>query len=244
MPDVTPTTPATPSTPTPNKPGYFNQAQLADLAEAEDILRAANDPAHDLLLTKKKLTTAWLATFAALVQSGRDKTTETGQAKDESHTSTLQASGTQLALIVALQSVQAARKQQRRMGQMEDPPVEYSLAGYLIGQRLNADRDDLLQNAAALIAKASTDNLPGIDAAAQAALQQALVDYREDNNEQATDDETKQRDRIARDTLIGRINAGRMAIQHAADSLWSYTAPANHPIRRAFKLPTNRPLVG
>ena len=244
----------TPATPTPNpapakkphKPGYFNHAQLADLTLAEDLVGEAQAPVHADLIAKKKLTLAWLTNFAALVKSARDKTNETGQAKDTAAAATHQATGTELVLLVALHGIQAARRQQRRMGQLETPVVEYSLAGYLISgrERLNGSREKLLQNAEALIAKAKTDNLPGYDAPAIADVQTALDDYKNDKTQQGDDQEIKGKDRLERDGLLEKINAGRLAIQHAADGVWSYTDPINAPIRSAFKLPPNRPLVG
>ena len=50
--------------------------------------------------------------------------------------------------------------------------------------------------------------------------------------------------RIARDNLVRKINARRMAIQHAADALWPYTDSDNTPTRRAFQLPPDRPFNG
>ena len=50
--------------------------------------------------------------------------------------------------------------------------------------------------------------------------------------------------RIARDNLVRKINARRMAIQHAADALWPYTTETHRPTRRRFKLPVDRPFNG
>ena len=47
-----------------------------------------------------------------------------------------------------------------------------------------------------------------------------------------------------RDDLIHRINARRLAIQHAVDALHPYTEEASAPIRKIFKLSLDRPFNG
>ena len=49
---------------------------------------------------------------------------------------------------------------------------------------------------------------------------------------------------IARDALVRKINARRIAIQHAADALWPYTDSDNGPVRKLVKLPVDRPFNG
>jgi len=43
---------------------------------------------------------------------------------------------------------------------------------------------------------------------------------------------------------VRKINARRIAIQHAADALWPYTEEGNAPVRQLFKLPVDRPFNG
>ncbi len=241
----TPTNPPTPPAPaTPQPHGYFNQGQLDDIALGEDVLAAALDATHSVLIEKNKLTPEWLAKYGLLLTAARKKTTETGQARDEASAAVLLATGTERALLLQLQGIQSARKQQARMGLLEDPEIQYSLDGYLIGARLNPNRPSLLQNADALIAKAKLDNLPGYDAAAIQLVQDALDAYRDDKTQQHEDEEDKSTDRNARDKMLTKIDAGRMVIQHAADPLWPYTDKANRPIRKIFHLPLTRPFNG
>ena len=125
----------------------------------------------------------------------------------------------------------------------DDPATNFPLDGYLIGERLNISRADLLQNAAALIAKATADKLPGYDAPADIKTVQTALDvYRGSETESDTADSDQVGDTTSRDKLMKTINTRRSAIQHAADGIWPYTDEANAGQRKAFELPPNRPL--
>lgn len=125
----------------------------------------------------------------------------------------------------------------------DDPNTNFPLDGYLIGERLNISRADLLQKAAALIGKATADQLPGYDDAAEIKkVQDALDAYRGSQSESDSADSDQVGDTANRDKLIKTINTRRSAIQHAADALWPYTDEANAGQRKAFELPANRPL--
>ena len=88
----------------------------------------------------------------------------------------------------------------------------------------------LLQNAAALSGKATTDALPGYKTPKSlAAIGKAIGDYQSATATQAERELDAENDRIARDNLVCKINARRMAIQHAADALWPYTDSDNAP---------------
>ena len=245
MPDPTPPTPPTPApdTHTPKPRGYFNQAQLDDLETAESVLTAAQDHADDL--TARQVTADYVAGFATAITQARTKTSDTGQSADTTGAATLNADGAERALIVALQGIQSAAKQKHRMlDEDDDPATNFSTDGYLIGQRLNPNRAALLQNADTLIGKANADNLPGHDAAGIKSVTDALQAYKAAGGDQQSADEGRGTDRDQRDALIKKINSRRMAIQHAADALWPYTAKSTRPIRKAFQLPQSRPFNG
>lgn len=234
--------PATPET-TGRPRGYFNQAQLEDLATAELLLAAAQ--AHPDELATRDITAEYLTGFAAAITQARAKTTDTGQAADQGGAATLSALGAERALVVALQGIQAAAKQKHRMlAEDDDPATNFPTDGYLIGQRLNPNRATLLQNAATLLARARADALPGYPAAQIDIVADALATYQQAEVGQQTADEAGGADRNQRDGLIRKINARRMAIQHAADALWPYTAEGARPIRKSFQLPLTRPFNG
>ena len=158
----------------------------------------------------------------------------------------LNADDAERALITALQGIPAAARQRhRKLAEDDNPATDFATDRYLIGQRLNPNRATLLQNAAALSGKATTDALPGYKTPKSlAAIGKAIGDYQSATATQAERELDAENDRIARDNLVCKINARRMAIQHAADALWTYTDPDNTPTRKAFQLPPDRPFNG
>ncbi len=126
----------------------------------------------------------------------------------------------------------------------DDPATNFPTHVYLIGKRLNPNRAALLQNAATLLTKAATDQLSGYDAPAIQTAAAALSAYQTAEGGQQSADEAGGTDRTARDAMIKKINSRRMAIQHAADALWPYTAPAARPVRKTFQPPLVRPFNG
>jgi hypothetical protein len=249
QPTTPPTNPsATPGAPAPKTQpkGYFNQAQLDDIKIAEEILPPARDDARKAALAAKDITDAYVTGLADAIKEARQKIAETGQGADDRKAATLNADDAERELITALQGIQAAAKQKHRMlAEDDDPATNFSTDGYLIGQRLNPNRAGLLQSAATLLARAKVDQLPGNKTPESiTAIETAIRDYQAATATQAERDQEASDDRIARDKLIKKINARRMAIQHAADALWPYTDEDHHPIRRLFKLPLDRPFNG
>ncbi len=253
MPDTSTLTPPAPTAQPANaapKPerrprGYFNQAQLEDLVLAEDVLAAALNPSRSAALAGRQIGADYVAGLATAIGRARDKTSDTGQAGDVSAAATLNATGSERALLVALQGIQSAAKQKKRMlEEAGDATTTFTTDGYLIGARLNPSHAVLLQGAETLIKKAKSDALPGYDAAGIKAVEDAVKDYKEAAGGQDDAEEGAGTDRLQRDRLIAKINSRRIAIQHAADALWPYTNPDNRPVRRTFKLPLARPCNG
>lgn len=247
---VDPVDPADPANPAPagdsgaeSSPGYFNQSQLEEIALAEDVLAAGEDDKFAAALDGEGITADYLKTFAGRIAEARRRSTATGQTRDSARAATTHATGTQLALVEALQGLQSAARQKARMAQDPDDPTEpFTTDGYLIGERLNPSRAALLQNADTLLAKATADQLPGYPAAKLTKVAETIQAYRDDKTEQAGAQQTQESTRIDRDALLRRITSRRLAIQHAADRLWPYTRPVNRPIRKLFGLPLSRPM--
>jgi hypothetical protein len=244
MADPTPVPPA--PAPKPQPRGYFNQSQVADIGDADDIATAASDPEVAALLAARDLPADYVAGLATLVGQARAKMAATGQAHSGQQPTTLSATDAERALVVALQGIQSAAKQRQRMEQEDDDPTtNFTPVGYLIGQRLNQSRQLLLQHTETLLDKARTDALPGYRTPESIAAVEAARDaYRLTTTDQAEAAEEASKDRIARDALVRKINARRLAIQHAIDGQRPYADEANHPLRRRFKLPTDRPFNG
>jgi hypothetical protein len=248
MPDST--TPAAAPVPAdapepPQTRGYFNQAQLNDIAEAATILAAARMADHAPALATEEIPPEYVTGLADLLRQARDKITETGQGGDAKQTATLRLTGKARILYTALQGIQSAAKQKKRMAdEDDDPATTFSTAGYLIGARLNPSRELFIQNADALIAKAKADALPGYTAARIATVADALAAYEQSNEDRLGVIEDSAEDRIARDKLVKKINSRRYAIQNAADRAYPYWNDDFDPARRSFLLPLDRPFGG
>ncbi len=249
MPEQSTTPPATP-TPLPapiheQPPGYFNQAQLDDITSAEELLAVAGSDAHKARLGAEGFGDAERTLLRTATGQARTKTTETGQAGDKKRAASLNAQGAQRDLIEMLHGIQSAAKQKKRLLDAdEDAATTFSLEGYLIGTRLNPNKATLIQNAVALLAKATADALPGFDAARLGLVATAITDYKDSKDEQAGANEDAGGERIARDKIIKRINALCAAMQHAADRAYPYTVEENAPARTSFKLAVDRVFNG
>lgn len=243
-PQPTPTPGTTPATnPEHKPPGYFNAAQLEDIGVSEKVLTAARN--HQTELATKGIDSSYMSGLSGFIDAARTKASQTGQAGDASEAATLNASGDERDLVIALQGIQAAAKQKHRMlAEDDDETTNFSTDGYLIGKRLNISRDLLIQNANALILKATADALPGYPAAEIAKVQTALGKFQGAKSAQQSTTELEAGERTQRDRLVKKINSRRMAIQHAADGLWPYTNKDTRHIRKSFQLPQTRPFNG
>ncbi|MDB6173986.1 MAG: hypothetical protein JWL59_3297 [Chthoniobacteraceae bacterium] len=223
--------------------GYFNQSQLEDIKLAESILQAARNARHSNALAGREITEDYLAGLESAIAMARLKIAGTGQAQSGQQPATLNASDAERDLITILQGIQSAAKQKHRM--LEEEDATFATDGYLIGLPLNANRATLLQNAATLAAKAGADALPGYKTAESLAdIEATIAGFKRATITQHEREQETAEDRITRDKLIKKINARRIAIQHAADALWPYTESDNAPIRRAFEIPPDRPFNG
>ena len=254
MPDPTSNTPSAPANPVAPAPktqprGYFNQAQVADIQLAEDIIAAAADPENAPPLATRDITAEYIAGLGTAIAAARAKMSATGQANSGHQPATLNAEDAEDAergLIARLRNIQAAAKQKHQMlAEDDDDATNFPTDGYLIGARLNPNRPLLLQNAEALRAKATADALPGYKTPeALARIATDIQAYKDATASQSERDEAAEQDRIQRDALVKKINARRTATQHAADALFPYTEEENRPTRKRFKLPLDRPLNG
>jgi hypothetical protein len=240
MPESTTTPPASTPPAVPNNRGYFNQAQLEDLALADSVLTAA--ASHPAEMADRDLTASWLSQFQAALTEARQRATVTGQNVGEAKQATSDATDAAAMLVTALKQVQSAAKQKHQMlAEDGDPTTNFPTDGYLIGTRLDASRAILRQCSDALIARAKADALPGFKTAGKIAAVEALLKtYTSTQDVQQDTTKDKELSRIDRDTLLNSINRRRAAIQHAADALWPATREANRPVRKTFGIPLNR----
>ncbi|MGL4400260.1 MAG: hypothetical protein ACRCXD_10360, partial [Luteolibacter sp.] len=218
MPDST-TPPADPSTSAPAARGYYQKAQLEDLALAESILTAARDNAADL--DEQDISALYLDGFDTVVKESRKRATESGQAKEGSKAATDLTSKAATDLVTGLQKVQSSAKQKHKMLDEDgDPATNFPTDGYLIGTRLNASRAVLLQSADTLILRAKADSLPGFKTAAKIkVVEDLLAEYRGKSGDQQEVLKEKEIARLDRDELLHILNTRRASIQHAADAV-------------------------
>ncbi len=250
---------ATSSSSTPAQPrSTFNQAQLEDLELAENIAAEARKPAYATALAARDIAAAVVAALAQLCLDARRKTSEAVHEDTAAEAQTLNATGHERAIVVAIQEVQAAAKQKYARRE----PVQ--LQNYFIGQRINPNEATLHQIAFSIATRltpatgadlaAADDKLPGITLAKINALR-ALIDLpaapvsaasssSSSSSPTSIVPEEAVTDRAQRDAMIRGINDRRMEIQFAADAEWPYTDPAHATARRAFHLPRSRPYGG
>ena len=235
----------------------FNQAQLEDLEVGESIVDEARKTAYKTALASRDITTAVVDALAALCLEARRKTTEAIHEDTAAEAQTLNATGLERQVVVAIQEIQSAAKQKYARRE----PVQ--LQNYFIGQRINPNEATLHQIAFSIAERltprtgadlaTADDKLPGITLAKVNALR-VLIDLpatpaaspssSSSSAPSAIVPEEAVTDRAQRDAMIREINDRRMEIQFAADAEWPYTDPANATARRAFHLPRSRPYAG
>ena len=228
--------------PTPRrKRGYYNKSQLEDVRLAEDISEAASQAQHaERLRAAGGLPENFFPVFEEVLTEARSRIGQTAAGQEDTETDTMHATGAERALVVGLQAIQSAAKQKARQAMLLGG--KFSTAGYLLGVRLNPSAAGLAQNAATLRAKAAADALPGYDAAGLEKFDTLVGAFETTATAQTAGQEEASLERVGRDALMLRLNAGRLALQHAIDRLHPYSDPASAPIRRTFHLPANRPM--
>ncbi len=237
MADPTPTPIPAPANKTSKAHGDLDKGHLANIQLGEDVAAAAQDPAHAARLATDEQIDA--PTVANLVTLTTDTRTLAGQvitAKKGHLTATATAVTAQKALVRGLRDIQ-----QRAKAKFKDKPKR---SAYCINkENFGRDRQSLEQDATDIITLGAADALRGLTPAKITAAKAALTAWKQADVNQGKAEE-------ARSTLLGQleakveaINAARHDIQLAADTCWPPTDKANAPIRRSFKIPTNKSIV-
>jgi hypothetical protein len=242
MPDST-APPADPAAATPSAPaarGYYQKAQLEDLALGESVLAAAR--LNAAALDEQDITALYLDGFDTVVKESRQRASESGQAKETSKAATDLTGQAAADLAAALQKIQSSAKQKHKMLDEDgDPATNFPTDGYLIGTRLDANRAILLQSGDTLVLRAKADSLPGFKTAEKiTVVEDLLAAYRGKSGDQQETLKEKEIARLDRDELLHILNTRRSSIQHAADAVWPHSQETNRPIRKTFGLPLTR----
>ena len=224
----------------PEKPrrtrGAFNKEDLATLDEAEQVVRAAQDPAYAATLAGYGITAEAVADLGKRAERCRRLLTGARDKDHQSRAATGQKEDLDDAVIAAIRRIQTGAR-------LKHDGDDANLARYFIGEDLAKSESQLAQAAQSLLDVGPGDNLPGVKAEHYAALQSALEAWQAAGEVQGdTDDDAVGNRSDARQLLIG-IKRDKRKIQIAADGEWPYTNPANAQTRRAFDLSPRRPFV-
>ena len=231
-----PPTPTPP--PTPHAHSVFNQAQLAQLNEADKICAAAQKPAYATALAAREIPAAFVTQLVADILACR----QMGATAAQSTTGKVAATGgehtAETGLMAALHEVQAAARQKYA----RTNPV--MMNDFMVGHRLNPNQATFKESVQAIITKLGTDTLPGITPAKVTNLQTLLTAY----GTMAASPVSMQSDattkRKQRDAQVASITDRRLTIQFAADAEWPFNVDANAGIRVEFFLPAHQPFHG
>ena len=263
MPDSSSSSTSSSTGGSPQPRSTFNRAQLEDLETAEDIVTAARRDAYKTALAAREITTAVVDRLAQLCLAARRKTARTVQDDTASEAQTLNASGIERQIVLAIQEIQAAAKQKYARRE----PVQ--LQNFFVGQRVNPNEATLHQIAFTIAERltpvggtdlaTAPDRLPGIVIdkinrlrtliglpAAGTGGSSSSTSSSSSSSSSGTAIVTPEAaaDRAMRDAMVHEINDRRMEIQFAADGLWPYTDPTNATARASFHLPHSRPFSG
>ena len=110
--------------------------------------------------------------------------------------------------------------------------------------KIDQNRSQLEQAAAAILKKLAGASLPGITAVKVTALTAATSAYEGADSTQGSKKTLASGGRLSLDDLIDLINKGRRKILFAVEAAWSSDVAANAPIRAEFGLPPSRPFNG
>ena len=218
-------------------PGLLNQRQARAVSKAEIIGLAAQHPDHAPALDGREISKDFAAQFLTDVDAARDKAADALASTTARKNATADATKTAYSLIAGLQEVQkAARRRYSRTNRI-------ALNDYLIGQKLNGSRPNLLQTSQTILNKAGTDPLPGITPAKLKALRTARQSWIDAHTAQTENKATALTHRAGLKDALRSIEDRKVAIQLAADAQWPHTVEINSGIRGQFALPVKRPLV-
>ena len=174
MADPTPPAPTpAPGDNSPNKsPLELNAAQAAAVKKAEDICKRALMPEYLPTFIAQGEVQAEIVALQGQCKDAREFASQAMQKTTEKH---LDVDATQTAEEGLIQTIQFFQKKARRKyARSKTPEV---LKDYFVGARLENNRDNLLQYANAIALKITTDVLPGVSAADQQRLADAITAF-------------------------------------------------------------------
>lgn len=225
--------------PTPKRrsPFELNRAQAVELNKAGVICLVAQKSAYATKLADHGITAAFVTTLLTDITTARTRSITAVQATDGKESATSAQDVCAVKLLRGLRVIQIAARQKYLF---TDPA---RLGDYYIGQRIDESRAVLDLSSQAIIAKATTDTLPGITGPFIASVETDRLEWKDCTATQAAQQAAATTQRSERNTLVDSIQQRRIELQFAADAAWPWNDPENAGIRREFKLPRHRPLT-
>lgn len=236
--DPTPPTPApAPGDNTPGKsPLELNAAQAAAVKKAEDVCKRALMTEYLPTFIAQGEVQADIVALQGKCKEARDFASEAMQKTTEKHGEVKVEQSAEEKLIQVIQFFQ--KKARRKYARSATPEV---LKDYFVGERLDNNRDNLLQYASAIALKIKTDVLPGVGAAEKTMLDDAIKAFTDPDADAVQGEATGLRKQLV--DLLKEIMDGRMNLQFTADAAWPHDDPLNAGVRVLFYLPANRPFA-
>lgn len=213
----------------------LNRAQEAELTRSRDVCVAAQRTEYAPVLDKRGIDAAFVTDLLADINRayahGNTALDCTTAVKD----ATRAEAATGRTLIDTLRTIQATARQQH----LPDHPDK--VAGYLVGENLDASRSMLEGSSQTIIAKANKERPPGIDTDFITEAEASRAAYVATNATQSNEQGKGTQAREQRAELVKNIVARRKKIQYAADAAWPPRKPESVQARVDFQLPARRP---
>lgn len=227
-----------PPEPKVRSPFALNRAQAAEVNKARAIAAVSKQAAYAPKLAEHDISAAFITTLEEDILTANARAIGALNCTTERKACTEAEADTQRTLMRSLRQIQTAAKQKFRYTE----PVR--LDDYLIGERIDENRALLEQSSQAIIAKATADALPGINAAFITRVTNERTAYVNSKTVQETEGERAKAERVVRNECVESIKQRRIEIQFAANAAWPPGIAANAPIRTRFFLQPNRPPAG
>lgn len=224
------------------RPGDLELKKLREISLAEDVAEAAKEePTATQLTESGELAVEVIAELLAKCGEARilaDKVIEAKSAKIKASAMEVQA---RKRLILRLRDIQ--RRAKRAFGSLS-PEHAAKRKHYRVGKRLGSTLVSLEQDSEIIIglAKADAASLPGWNDQKLESVILALDVWRTASESQDAAEKVQAERLVAFSAAVAKVNDDRRDIQLAADELWPYHDSASTPVRRRFKISTERPL--
>ena len=225
--------------------GDTNQAILDELANAQKVAAAAEDPANAAPLAAVELD----ATLPGKIKTLADKITgdlaTLKTSRVAKKTATQQEAAARDSLLAVLQPIQTAAKRKFNGDVTTEREAYYigtTLSAQALGDVLIAARNVLARLVPGPNSAPPQDVLPGIKAdGAIKALADTIARYA---SEDTTQDEQKTKSRGTLEAIwsdVAKLAGYRRDVQLAADQAWPWRNPGVATLRKTFLLPATQP---